>query len=52
MFFICFTVLARVILLREKAYTFLVDATLTIVENERLVLATKEVESGLRRVGG
>jgi hypothetical protein len=52
MVFICFTVLARVILLREKAYTFLVDATLTVVGIERLVLAAKEVESGLCRVGG
>jgi hypothetical protein len=38
--------------MREKAYTFLVDATLTIVENERLVLWGEEVESGLGRVGG
>ena len=51
-FFTCLTVLIRVILLKEKAYTFLVDATLTIAENERLVLAGKEVESGLCRVGG
>jgi hypothetical protein len=38
--------------LREKAYTFLADATLTIVENDRLVLGTKEIESRLGRVGG
>jgi hypothetical protein len=42
----------RAISFIEKAYRFLVDAALMIVETELLVLGAEGVESGLGRVGG